>query len=275
MSPIDVVNAGDLYIGRAEVYVDVLDANRARQGEMFLGDTPGFGFSIADEVRDKYSSAEATAPLIKSVNVRRTPEASLILDEFNPQTLRLAFMGTAGYFAQTGAAATNVVVPVARVKQGYWFPLESPAGTARRGTVAEPLSGVVVETSPGAVAKVLNVDYKLDLVSGRVYVIPGGGIADGEPLQVDFTYPTLSSTDAPYVQIGTQNVIEAYLRLKSKQATGPSMEMEIWLASLTPDGEVPFIGDDYAEFRIRARILGDTVNHATEPYGRIYEVAGT
>lgn len=275
MCPINTVNPQDLYIGRAEVYIDVLDANRARTGERFLGDCPGFGFSIADELRDKYSSAEATAPLIKSVNVRRTPEATITLDEWNKENLALAFMGSAGFFAQTGASKANYVPPTARVKQGYWFPLEDPTGTVRRGTVAEPLTAVVVTGPSATPVYALGTDYLVDLVSGRIYVIVGGAIADGAALEVDFTFPTLSGSDAPYLQIGTLNTIEAYIRLKSKQATGPSMEMEIWIASLTPDGDVTFIGDDYGEFNIRARVLADTVNHSTEPYGRVYELAAS
>lgn len=274
--PSNVVVPGDLYIGRGEVYIDRLDANRARTGERFVGNCTVFSISTQDETREKYSSAEATAPLLKSVNVRRTPEILIALDEYNMENLALAFMGTSNAtFAQTGASASNVVVPTGRVKQGYWFPLESPSGTPRRGTVAEPLSALTVETSPGAVAKVLGTDYEVDLVSGRVYVKPGGGITDGEALQVDFTYPTLSSTDAPYVIAGVSNFIEAYVRVKTKQAAGPSMEAEIWLASLSPDGEVPFIGDDFGEFRLRGRVLADTTSHPTEPYFRVYRTAAT
>ena len=148
--PSDVVTPADLYIGRGEVYLDRLDANRARTGERFVGDAPSFAISTDDEVREAYSSAESTAPLLKQVNVRRTPSIAIALREWNPENLELIFMGTAKNFAQTGASKSNYVPPAARVKQGYWFPLEDPAGTPRRGTVASPLSAVVVTGPAGA-----------------------------------------------------------------------------------------------------------------------------
>lgn len=271
----DVVNAADLYIGRGEIYFDRFNASAARTGERFLGNCTVFEISVTDEVREKKSSAEATAPLIKQVNVGRNVEISISLDEWDVYTLELFNMGTAKQFAQTGASKSNYVPPVARVIQGRWFPLEDPAGTPRRGTVAEPLSALVV-TGPSAMpVYVLGTDYKVDLVSGRIYVIPGGGIADGASLEVDFTYPTLAATDLPYVEAGTSNFIEGFLRFKSRQAAGPSVEVEVWKVSISPDGSQAYIGDDFAAFRLRGRVLADTDGHPTEPYYRIYEVAAT
>jgi hypothetical protein len=53
------------------------------------------------------------------------------------------------------------------------------------------------------------------------------------------------------------------------------MEAEVWRVSLTPDGAAGFIGDDFAEYRIRGRVLADTVGHPTEPFYRVYETAAS
>jgi hypothetical protein len=271
----DTVNAGDLYLGRGEVYFDRFDASGLRTGERFLGNCTVFEISIADELREKYSSAEAGSPLLKQVNVRRTPEVAISLDEFNPDTLELFFMGTAKFLLQTGASAANYVPPAARVVKGRWFPLENPAGTPVRGTVAEPLTAVVVTGPAATPVYVLNTDYKVDLISARIYVMPSGAIATGGALEVDFTYPTFTTVDAPYVEAATSSFIEGFLRFKSKQAAGPSMEVEVWKVSITPDGSTPLIGDDFGEFRIRGRVLADTIGHPTEPHFRVYETAAT
>lgn len=265
---LDVVNPADLLIGRGEVYADRLDASRARTGERFIGNCTVFSTTIEDEVRDKYSSAEATAPLIKSVNVRRTPSMSIAMNEVNQENLELLFMGTKTNFAQTGATKSNYVPPAARVKKGYWFPVEDPAGTARRS-----ISAVTVTGPSASPTYVVDVDYKLDTTRGRIYVIPGGAIADAAALEVDFTYATITGTTLPYVQLGVSNVIEAYIRVIGKPATGPTLEGEYWIVSIAPDGEFSFIGDDYAEFRLAGKVLADTVNHPTEPFGRVFEVA--
>jgi len=271
----DTVNAADLYVGRGEVYFDRYDANGARTGERFLGNCSAMEISIADETREKYSSAESTAPLLKQLNVRRTPEVSITLDEFNQDTLELFEMGTATGLVVTGAAASNIVPPAGRVVKGRWLPLESPSGTPRRGTVALPITALNVTGPAGTPTYVLGTDYLADLVSGRIYIIPGGAIATGGALEIDFTYPTLTAAGAPYVQAGTSNFIEGFLRFKSKQAAGPSMEIEIWKVSINPDGGLALIGDDFAEFKLRGRVLADTVGHPTEPYFRHYETAAS
>lgn len=266
--PLNTANAADVYIGRGEVYVDRLDASRARTGERMVGVCDSFTISIADELRDKYDTTQASSPLLKSVNVRRTPEVSMLLSEWNPENLELAFMGTRNNFAQTGSSTTNYVPPAARVKKGYWFPVESPIGTPRRS-----ISAVVVTGPAATPVYVLTTDYLVDAVSGRIYVVPGGAIADGAGLEVDFTWATITGSTLPYVRGGVSNVIEAFVRVIGKPAAGPTMECQIWVASLTPDGETDFFGDDYGEFRIRGRVLADEVNHPGESNFVVFETA--
>jgi len=266
--PQNTANAADVYIGRGEVYVDRLDANRARTGERLVGVCDSFTIQTSDEVRDKYDTTKATTPLLKSVNVRRTPEISILLSEWNPENLELALMGTRQNFAQTGATKLNYIPPAARVKKGYWFPLEDPAGTERR-----TVSAVVVTGTGGMPTYVATTDYVVDTVAGRIYVVPAGAITDGLALEVDFTYATISGTTLPYVRAGVSNFIEAYVRVIGKPATGPTQEVQVWIASLSPDGELPLFGDDYGEFRIRGRVISDDVNHPNDPNYIVLEVA--
>lgn len=264
----NTANAADVYIGRGEVYVDRLDANRARTGERMVGVCDSFTISIGDELRDKYDTTLASAPLLKSVNVRRTPEISMLLSEWSPENLELAFMGTKTNFAQTGSSTTNYVPPTARVKKGYWFPVESPAGTPRRS-----ISAVTVTGPSGMPVYAVTTDYLVDATSGRIYVVPSGSIADAASLEVDFTWATISGSTLPYVRGGVSNFIEAFVRVIGKPATGPTMECQVWIASLTPDGETDFFGDDYGEFRIRGRVLADEANHPGESNFVVFEVA--
>jgi len=261
-------NAADVYIGRGEVYLDRLDSNRARTGERLVGVCDSFTIQTEDETRDKYDSTLATKPLLKSVNVRRSPQISMLLSEWNTENLELFFMGTRTNFAQTGATKNNYVPPTARVKKGYWFPLEDPSGTPRR-----TVSAVVVTGPSASPTYTLTTDYLVDAVAGRIYVVPGGAIADGASLEVDFTYATISGATLPYVRGGVSNFIEAFVRVVGKPAAGPTMECQIWVASLSPDGEADFFGDDYGEFRIRGRVLADTANHPGEENYVVFEVA--
>jgi hypothetical protein len=267
--PSNVVVPGDILLGRGEVYIDRLDASGVKTGERFIGNCTTFEIKNEDETRDKYSSAEATAPLIKSVNTRRTPGISIVLNEINKENLALAFMGDNSTYTQSGATVTDEAVPTTSIKKGYWFQLGGAAPI--RDIVATPV--IRSASGGGGTLYVLGTDYLVDQKRARVFVITAGAIPDAGPLFVTYTKNAIAGTALPTVRGGVSNFIEAFVRFVGTPATGPTWEVEVWKASLSPDGAVGFIADDYAEFTMNGKVLADTVGHPTEPFFRAYKVA--
>lgn len=265
--PSNVVTANSIILGRGELFFDRFNASGIKTGERFLGNCQSFELGIEDEVRDKYSSAEATSPLIKTVNVRRTPNLKIVLDEYDEYNLSLAFMGDKSDYQQTGATITDEVPPVTSVKKGHWFQV-GVAPLYRR-----QLSAVLVKHTSGSPTYVAGTDYILDAVAGRIFVITGGAIVDGQSLKVTYTFATIAAAAIPTVQAGISSFIEGFLRFIGKPATGSTWEVEVWKASLSPDGPVPFIGDDFASLTLKGKVLADTVGHSTEPYWRAYKLS--
>jgi hypothetical protein len=269
MSPLGTVNAGDLYIGSGKVTIDRLDAIRARTGERFVGNATAFSIGITDDVKEKYSSADAQRGLMKAVVTKRTPEIKLELDEQSNENLALFFMGTTASYVQTGATITNYVPPSARVRKGYSFPVEGPIGTPRRSISAVNVSGP--SSTPVYVA---GTDYTVNAASGTIYVIPGGSIADAAALEVDFTYATIATSALEYVKGGASKFVEVYLKFEGDPTAGPVYTYEFWIVSLSPDGEMNLIGDDFASLKLKGKVLADTVNHpGDEQFFRAYRVA--
>lgn len=264
--PSNVVTPDSIILGRGEVYFDRFNASGIKTGERFLGNCQTFELGVEDEIRDKFSSAEATSPLIKSVNVRRTPGVNIVLDEFDEYNLSLAFMGDRSDFQQTTASPVNEVPPTTSVKKGHWFQLGG--ATPRRS-----ISAVAVTGPAGAPVYVLTTDYLIDAPRGRIYVVPTGAIADGASLEVDYTYATIAAGVIPTVQAGISSFVEGFMRFVGKPASGRVWEIEVWKASINPDGRVPFIGDDFASFTLTGRVLADTAGHPTEPFWRAYKLS--
>lgn len=265
--PSNVVTPDSIILGRGEVYFDRFNASGVKTGERFLGNCQSFEIGIEDEVRDKYSSAEASAPLIKSVNVRRTPRIQVVLDEYDEDNLALAFMGDKADFLQTGASVMNEVPPTTSVKKGYWFQVGSLALPRRQ------ISAVTVTGPGGMPTYVNNTDYIIDAPRGRIFIVTAGAIANGASLEVDYTFATIAAAALPTVQAGISNFIEGFMRFVGKPGSGRIWEVEVWKASLNPDGNVPFIGDDFASFTMAGKVLADTTGHPTEPYFRAYKLS--
>lgn len=260
-------NAQDLYLGAGKVYIDRLDANRARTGERYVGTCSALSIATEDEVKDFYSSSDRSRALLKSANTRRTPNIKITMNEVSLENLAHAFMGTKNNFAQTTSSKANYVPPAARVKPGYYFPLEDPSGTHRRQVSAVTVTGP--SSSPTYAA---TTDYVVDTVSGRIYVVPGGAITDGAALEVDFTWATITGSALPYIAGGDTSIIEGFVRFVGDPSAGPQLEVQIYIASLRPDGDLNLIGEDYGEIVIAGKVLADSTNHPGELY-RVFKLA--
>ena len=255
----DTVQAGNLLLGRGEVYFDRFDANGLATGERFLGNCTTFEVSNNDDVREKYSSAEASSPLVKRINTRRTMELSIALNEFNKENVALAFMGAEATLSQSSGSFTSGSPDNITARLDRWVPLQKRS-----------VSSVVVKNSAQTVTYVLNTDYKVDAVAGRLYFVAGGAITDAQALKVEYSYAVVS---LPKVQAGVSSFIEGKVRFVGKPATGPTWEVEVWKVSVSPEGALSLIGDDFAEFTLKAAVLADTSGHPTEPYFAAYKLA--
>lgn len=254
-------SGANVMLGKGKVYFNRLDSSGVPMGERFLGNCTVLEVTTTDELREIYSSAEQSSPLLKSVNVRRTQEFSLTMSEFTKENMALALMGDNSALAQgSGSLAATIEIP--QVYQGYYYDL-----THRNVTAAT----VVVKNSTEVTTYVLGTDYDEDAVSGRIYIIPGGGISDGDEIHVTaYNYTADTSTT---VRSGVDNTIEGSLRFIGDPATGPIWELEVWSVSMTPEGALGFISDDYAEFTLKGKVQADSTNHPTEPYFRLIKRA--
>jgi len=249
--------SGDnLLLGKGKVYFDRFSTGTTRTGERFLGNCSSFELSAPeDEKKEMYSSCEATAGLLKSVTIRRKMKLSIKGHEFTKENLALALMGDNSALSQGTASITNEAVTA--IAQGCYYKL------AYRN-----ISAVTINPAAGGDAYVVTTDYVVDAVSGRIYIVPGGGIAAGTAIHVDYTY---SADTSPTIRGGVSSLIEGFVRFIGAPTEGPTEEVEVWRASVTPQGALGLISDEYGEFTLEMEILSDTDNHSTEPYFRIIQ----
>lgn len=251
------VNGNNILLGRGKIYFDRFDASGNKTGELFLGNCPTFEITPTVEDIKKYSSADKAADLIASDVLRTTLALRIVGDEFSKENLAAALFGDNSTLSQTGASVTDEAI--SGVLQGRYYPL------AHR-----QISAVTVTSSPAGTTYDLNDDYTIDAVSGRIYIVEGGAIADDADILVDYTYATIA---LPTVRGMNQTSVKGYLRFIGDPARGPKYEIEIWRASLRSDGAIGFISDEYASWTLTGDIESDAVNHANEPHYRMIKLA--
>lgn len=269
--PSNVVNASSIYLGRAEVFVDLFSSGTAKTGERFLGNVSAFELSTEDDVLDFYSSAEETSPLVKSVNRRRTPSISFTMNEFDEYNFALAMMGERGFATQSAATVTDEAVATASTKKGHWVQLGG--ATPTRTIDDSPAPVVRSAAGGGGTLYVEGTDYIVDYVRGRLFIVTAGAIPDAGPIFVTYGTLAIVAPALPIVKGGTKSFLEAFMRVIGRPATGPVWEIEFWKVSFAPDGPIALIGEDWGEVQMTAKVLADTAGHPTEPFYRAYRIS--
>jgi len=259
----DVAVGNNCLLGRGELYFDRFDTNFARTGERFVGNVTSFGIQPTDTLAEKYSSAEASSPLLVRVNTRRLIEMTAVLDEYTKENLALAFMGDNSTFAQGSTTVSTVNQGV--TNPDNWYQIKTSGGVRVRA-----VSGVVVNrVLPSPLLLVLNTDYKVDAVRGRIYIIPTSpNVSVGMTVTVSCSGAV---TSIPTVRAGVSSFIRGFVRFVGKPASGPVWEVEAWDVSISSDSIVGFITDqDFGNMTLKGAVLADLVNNPTEPYFRAY-----
>lgn len=242
-----VTTSKDLWLGAGKLFFNRLDKAGLPTGERPLGNAPEFTVTTTTEKKEKYSSMEAAKGLLESIVVKITNTAKTKLDYFSPANLALALMGEEGVFTQKAETGKNA--KFTKVTQGMFYNLGYKA-----------VKNVVVGTH------VAGPDYKVDAKTGRVEIIVGGGITDGSDIDVTF-----DTGDCAMVKIsgGVARKIEGYLHFVGDPTMGPAYEGEFWRVSITPDGDLGFISEDWGNIGLTIDIQNDSENHPDDPYYRL------
>lgn len=132
--------------------------------------------------------------------------------------------------------------------------------------VGTPL--VLVQDAADTVTYVAGTDYTIntalsDEKIGRILIIDGGSITDGEVLHVTYEYAELSYTK---ISAFANTQVVGRLKFVSDNPAGQQQELEVWSTSLTPSGDTAYIGDDWSTLAFTGEILEDSTNHPLSPY---------
>lgn len=246
----------NLLLGKGQVYFDRKTVLGVTQGLRHLGNVEAMEISTNDDVVEKYSSMVASSPLYQRVNRRRNVTVKLTGNEFHPENLALFTMGTQSTLVQAATAVVGEAVAPTTIPGTYYKTLK-----------LGPITAVVVRF--GASTGVLGVDYSIiDANVGIIRILPGTILTGA--VVIDYTPTAYVSTSGPQVVSGgAQGAIEGRMMFVGDPAAGPKMLVNVWRASISPDGAIGLIGDDFADLGLTASVLDDTLNHPASP---LYEV---
>lgn len=246
------------------IHIDELNSSGQRTGYNFRGDARDFTLSPSEEESEFFSSVTADRGLIARATFKRKIAVGFMLDEVNQANLADFLLGTRWDYTQvaTAVVAEAIASSAPGIMKGNSYQVaKAPVNTT---------PAVVVKA--GATTYVVNTDYIFDYDSGMLYIVPTGAIAAAATnLTIDYT-PIAVTGGAPQrrVAIGNAPTPVVAMRFTPDPSSGPLQDYEIWRVSLSPDGDINVIADDWAGMKFKGLILADPV-HALDtpptPYG--------
>jgi hypothetical protein len=248
-------------LGRGIIYFDQFLANSTtRTGIQDLGNCTTLEVEPKVEIKEKYESRDPASSLYARAVTRETFGIKITGDEYSVDNLVRALLGS----GMTLAAATGGTVTDEAI---------TPSGGAILGRyydLAHRNITTLTNVKQGATTLVLGTDYTVDLVRGRIYLLPTSvTITPASALTASYVWAAYTYSG---IAIGTVGTIEGYLNYRGNPVKGPQFEGEWWHVSFTPSGALGFIADDFGNWTLEGLVIADPVNHPTEPIGHLIAV---
>lgn len=232
-----VIGRGELFFGR------FIEGTLVSEGEIYLGNTPGFSISRTIEEIERFTSYGGQQIQIDSLITREVHSADITTDNINVDNLALWFGGDVDDSGQeaVGNITENIVV-----KRGRYFQL---------GTTVEPWG--VRHVEPGLTFVVAGTpipiagNLVLDREEGRFYVEPNApDLPDGTTVAVTFQWRqsfSVTMDTSPKEVIGS-------LRYIAKNPFGPRISYFFPYVRLKPTSQIELKSDQWQEFSFEVDI---------------------
>lgn len=268
MAALGAQNHTDSYtLGRGEVYVDRItdETNFVYEGERYLGNTPEFNLTISQEVLEHFSSDRGIREKDASVPLQVNRTGSLTVDNIDTENVALFFFGSTSVVTEAGSAFGE---GFNAVKQGRYYQLGMsatyPAG--RKGFVGETddsnSSGAYEvnawvesnsdnDSNSGGTTYVAGTDYVFDADLGRIYIVEGGGIAEGSDIYFN---GTIKASSFDRVESGSEPVACA-IRFIAFNPNGEDFDYYMPYCKLSPNGDYGLKSDEWQQIPLSVEVL--------------------
>lgn len=246
-------------LGRGEIYfARFAPGTQTPVGERYIGNTPEFALTIEQEQLEHFSSDRGVREKDDSVALQVNRTGNLTTDNIVPDNVALFFFGDKSTVAEAGGAEEETLTDV---EQGLYYQLgitdERPTGAA--GILSDEDSNsdanfavyTLGDSNSDAEEFVRGTDYEVDFTLGRLYIIPGGGIADGTDITVEYN---VRASSFERVISGSQPV-EGALRYVELNPKGQNKVYYMPWVQISPNGDYALKSDEWQTIPFSIEVL--------------------
>lgn len=261
-------------LGRGEVHFARFQGTTQNpKGFRYIGNTPEFSLTIEQEVLDHFNSDHGIREKDESIALQVNRSGTFTTDNIDIANVAMFFFGEEETVTEVGGAISGE--EVSDVEQGLYYQLgisaSRPAGA--KGLVGAEddsnSSGAFTVTendsnSAGGTPFVYGTDYTVDAETGRLYIVVGGGIADGTDLLVSYT---IKASTFSRVISGSEPV-EGAMQFIAFNPVGDDIDYYFPWIKVSPNGDYALKSDEWNVIPFNVEILKRTSFAAIYAHGR-------
>lgn len=215
-------------LGRGKVFIKPEGQNYYED----FGNVTNFTISVKTEKLEHYSTASGIkvkdAEIVKSLDF----SVKIEVDELKRTTLEKFMLADTTKITTNAGSVTDETLQ--DVKQGFWYKLS-------KEKIKKVPAVVVTDDATSTTTFTETTDYIIDYEAGAIYIVPGGGIAGGKNLKIDYSY---EASEIYQMSAGAKYSIQGILWFKGDPPKGKVLDV-IGGVSLTPSGDFNLIGDEW------------------------------
>jgi hypothetical protein len=215
-----------------------------------FGNCDTFSIGVAPETVDMTNFMTETSAPYKSVVKKVNIPIKIAGFEFSSFNNKINFMGDQTSYTQAAATITGETLASAAITglKGSFF-----------RTTKRTISGLIM--TQGATTMVSGTDYTVEDASAGVVKIlsTGSTIADGTSLLLTYAHAAITGAGLTVVRAAVDTSVEGRLLFLPDNTTGPDNEVLVWNATLRPDGDIGFIGEnDFLKWNLTGVVQDDS-----------------
>lgn len=232
-------------LGRGEIYFARRDPTTGLLGgERYLGNTPECNLSAEEEKLDHFSSDRGVRVKDRSVTLQVNYTGSITTDNVDPRTLALFFLGTSEDLTIVQSTVTDEVIAAGiGVEVGMFYQLGTTDTnrTGARKVIFPGVAETLFVVKKAAATLVPGTDYILNADLGRIEVLAGGALENGDLPTVTYTVAASTRTQI----ISGSSAIEGALRYVAYNPEGADIDYFMPAVTLAPNGDLPLKGEEW------------------------------
>lgn len=257
MPPLISPDAELLRLGAGQLFYDRWDADGNPQGFKHIGNLDSLEITLTPDVLIKRSSMTRSRPVYKKITRAIDTVVRAVGNEWSVDNLALMFMGDVAYATATAVEVADQVVfanvpSTGTATLGYqlggrYFHV----GALNINTVSMDLGAAPLDSADFAVA---------NAGMGLLYILPTSTQVtnDTDDLTVTYTPAAITGQNSPVVRGGSQAEVQGSLLFLEDNSAGENHIFRAWSASVTPDGALGLISEEFATFALNFTLQDDS-----------------